>query len=79
MNEELLTEMFIWDINRRFLEMLMTSVLAGIVLLSLAVLILILCLCWETTRARWQKTRSEQPSALRAGLPDECSNALHPA
>ena len=78
MNDQPLTEIFLGDLSRHFLELLMTGLLAAVVVLVVAIFILILCLCREAPRAGRKNAGTDVRVPLGAGAPVETLNVEHP-
>jgi hypothetical protein len=78
MNDQPLTEIFVSGLSRQFLELLRTGLLVAVVVLVVAVLSLIFCLCREATRAGRKKAGTDEGVPLEAGAPVETLNVEHP-
>ena len=79
MNDQPLTEIFVWDdLFGQFFELLMTGLLVAVVVLVVATLILIFCLCREATRAGRKNAGTGERLPLEAGAPVETLNVEHP-
>ena len=79
MNDQPLTEIFLWDLYRQFFELLMTGLLVAVAVHVVAMLILIFCLCWQATRAGRKNAVIEEGSPSPAGASTETLNNEHPA
>ena len=78
MNDQRLTEIFVWHLYGQFSELLITGLLVAVILLFVTVLILIFCLCREATRAGRKNAGTDERVPLEAGAPVETLNVEHP-